>query len=170
MLTVLKQLGCLPCRVAQMLMTYVPVLALINHNHHGAMASSFTLFGLQWRLWWCSFWNFKAFFQLPFTWSFGILSWCCFPYSYPFWFSFCLHYDLIRIYQILPYSETSDCRFYLIKVLIVYNKSVCWAKQWVDSSKSLSMDLGSVCKPETMLRLLWGRRVFLYSLACTQDL
>lgn len=146
MLTALKQLGCFPRWVVQMLMTHAPVLDLVNHNHHGIVASSFAPFGLQRRLWWCSFGIFKAFFQLPFTWYFGILSWCCFPYSHSFWFSFCLHYGLIRIYQILPYSETSDCEFYLIKVLIVYIKSVCWAKQWVDRSKSLSGGLGSVCK------------------------
>lgn len=75
------------------------------------------------------FWIFTAFFKLLLIRCFGIPFWCCFPYSSPFWFFFCLHYGLIRIYQILPYSETSDCKFYLIKVLIVYVKSVWWERQ-----------------------------------------
>lgn len=128
--------GC-PWWIVQMLTTHVLVVDLIHHNHHGAMASSFTLFWLQWRLWWWLLF-FNGILQLALTWYWGIPSWYCFPHSNPFWFFFCLHYDLIRIYQILPYSETSDCKFYLIKMLIVYLKSVCWEKQWLDSWKSLS--------------------------------
>lgn len=115
---------------------------------------------------------FMAFPNFPhlMLWHPVLMVFCCFPYSYTFWFFFCLHYDLIRIYQILPYSETSDCKSYLIKMLIVYLKSVCWEKQWTDSSKSLSMDCGQVCKPETTVRWHWGRYVLLYNLVCTQSL